>query len=77
VTWTNRPAAGAGTWGTVAVSGTTGQWYEIDVTTQVQALRAANQTSVGIVLKGTVNTLPYVALGARESANAPQLVITP
>ena len=77
VTWNNRPAAGAGTWGTVAVSGTTGQWYEIDVTAQVQALRAANQNSVGIALRGTVDTLPYVAFSARETANAPQLVITP
>ena len=77
VTWNNRPAAGAGTWGTVAVSGTTGQWYEIDVTAQVQALRAAEQNSVGIALRGTVDTLPYVAFSARETANAPQLVITP
>ena len=77
VTWNNRPSAGAGTWATVAVSGTTAKWYEIDITPQVQALRAAGQTSVAIALKGTVDTLPYVSFSARETANAPQLVITP
>ena len=77
VTWNNRPSAGAGTWATIAVSGTTAKWYEIDITPQVQALRAAGQTSVAIALKGTVDTLPYVSFSARETANAPQLVITP
>jgi hypothetical protein len=77
LTWNNRPAAEPDTWGTVDVSGTTGTWYEIDITPHVQALRAAGQTAVGIALKGTVDTLPYVTFGARESANAPRLVISP
>jgi phosphatidylserine/phosphatidylglycerophosphate/cardiolipin synthase-like enzyme len=77
VTWNNRPTADADTWATVAVSGTTATWYEIDITPHVQALRAAGQTSVAIALKGTVDTLPYVSFSARETANAPQLVITP
>jgi endoglucanase len=77
VTWNNKPAAGADTWATVAVSGTTAQWYEIDVTPHVQALRAAGQTSVAIALTGTADTLPYATFSARESVNAPRLVITP
>jgi hypothetical protein len=59
------------------VSGTAATWYEIDLTPQVQALRAAGQTSIAIALKGTADTLPYVTFSARETANAPQLVITP
>lgn len=77
VTWNNRPTAAPDTWATIVVSGTTAQWYEIDITSQVQALRAAGQTSVAIALKGTADTLPYVAFSARETANAPRLVITP
>jgi phosphatidylserine/phosphatidylglycerophosphate/cardiolipin synthase-like enzyme len=75
VTWNNRPAAGADTWATVAVSGTTAAWYEVDITAHVQALRAAGQTSVAIALKSTVDTLPYVTFSARGTANAPQLLI--
>jgi phosphatidylserine/phosphatidylglycerophosphate/cardiolipin synthase-like enzyme len=77
VTWNNRPTAGADTWATVAVSGTTATWYEVDITPQVQALRAAGQTSAAIALKSTVDTLPYVTFSARGTANAPRLVITP
>jgi hypothetical protein len=77
LTWNNKPAAETPTWATFAVSGTTRTWYEVDITPQVQARRAAGQTSVAIALKGTADTLPYAAFGARESTNGPQLVITP
>ena len=77
VTWNNRPAAGPGTWPTVTVSGTTAKWYEINITSQVQALRAAGTNSVAIAIKGAADTLPYVTFSARETANAPQLVVTP
>jgi len=77
VTWNNRPAVGPGTWPTVTVSGTTAKWYEINITSQVQALRAAGTNSVAIAIKGAADTLPYVTFSARETANAPQLVVTP
>ncbi len=77
VTWNNRPTAGSGTWGVVAVSGTIAKWYEIDITTQVQALRTAGKKSVAIALKGMEETLPYATFSARETATAPQLLITP
>ena len=77
VTWNNRPATEPDTWATLGVSGTTAAWYEVDITAQVQALRAAGLTTVAIALKSTVDTLPYVTFSARGTANAPQLVITP
>ena len=77
LTWNNRPPTAAVPWATVDVAGTTAKWYELDVTPQVQALRASGQTSVALVLKGTVDTLPYATFSARETANAPQLVTTP
>ncbi len=77
VKWSNKPVEEAGTWATIAVSGTTGKWYEVDVTLQVQALRAAGKTSIGLALKGTADTLPYATFTARQTATAPQLVVTP
>jgi hypothetical protein len=76
VTWNTRPPAGTTTWGTVAVSGTTAAWYDVDLTEHVQAERAAGQTVIGIVLKNTAETLPYVSFSSRETANAPQLIVT-
>jgi hypothetical protein len=59
------------------VSGTTGQWYEVDITSPVQALRASGKTSAAIAFMGTTETLPYAAFSSRESANAPRLLVTP
>ena len=61
----------------VPVSGTAGAWYEVDLTSYVQAQKAAEQTTIGIALKGGTDTPPYVSFASREAANAPQLVITP
>jgi hypothetical protein len=77
ITWNNKPVAGTPAVGTVVVSGTTGQWYEINLTNHIQARRAAGATTITIVLKGTVDTLPYVTCGSRESGTKPELVITP
>jgi hypothetical protein len=77
VTWNNRPAVESARWGSVAVSGTTAQWYEIDITSQVQTSRTAGQTSIAIALRCSVETLPYATFSARETGNAPQLLITP
>ena len=77
VTWNTRPAAGSATWATVAVSGTTGQWYEVDITSPVQALRASGKASAAIAFMGTAETLPYAAFSSRETANAPRLRVTP
>ena len=59
------------------MSGTTGQWYEIDLTSYAQAQRAAGATLISIALKGNADTLPYVTFSSRESAVHPQLLIGP
>ena len=74
--YNNRPASGAGI-GSTVVSGTTGQWYEIDLTSYAQAQRAAGATSISIALKGNADTLPYVTFSSRESGVHPQLLIGP
>jgi len=75
VTWNTRPPADATVLASWNISGTTGTWYEIDLTSHVQAQRAAGQTVISIALKNTADTLPYVTFGSRESANAPRLLI--
>ena len=75
ITFNNRPASGTTEWGRVSVASTTGQWYEIDLTQRVQAERTAGRTSVTLVLKKSVGTLPYAAFGSRESPNRPVLTI--
>jgi hypothetical protein len=77
LTWNNKPASGTTVLGTIAVSGTTGQWYEVDLTSHVQAQRAAGATTIAIALKNPNDTLPYSAFRSRDaSSNPPQLVIS-
>jgi phosphatidylserine/phosphatidylglycerophosphate/cardiolipin synthase-like enzyme len=77
LTWNNRPAAETTVRGTVVVSGTTGQWYEVNLTSYVQAQRAAGQTTIAIALKNPIDTLPYSTFRSRQSStNKPELVIS-
>ncbi len=75
VNWNNRPTAGTTEWGRITVAGTAPQWYQVDLTQRVQAQRAAGATTITLALRKTVETLPAVSFGSRESANKPTLVI--
>lgn len=77
ITWNTRPAAETGEWGRVTVAGTTGRWYDVDLTSRIQAERQAGRTTVSIVLRKSVDSLPYVAFGSRESPTPPVLVVGP
>ena len=77
ITWNNKPAAGTTVLASWAVSGTTNTLYEIDLTSHVQAQRAAGQTVIAIALKNNADTLPYVSFGSRESGNPPRLLVGP
>ena len=61
--------------GEVTVSGTAAQWYEVNITSYVQAQRAAGQTMIAIAIKNPTDTLPYSAFNSRESGRKPELVI--
>jgi phosphatidylserine/phosphatidylglycerophosphate/cardiolipin synthase-like enzyme len=74
MTWNTRPAADT-EWGRVTVAGTAGRWYEVDLTSRIQAERAAGQTAVSIVLRKSADSLPYIAFASRESSTPPALVI--
>ena len=74
--WNNRPASGATALATVVVAGTAAQWYNVNLTSYVQAQRAAGATVIAIALKNPDDTLPYSSFSSRESGNGPQLVIS-
>jgi hypothetical protein len=77
LTYNTRPTAETTVRGTIVVSGTTGQWYQVDLTSYVQQQRAAGQTTIAIALKNPDDTLPYATFRSRQSsANKPELVIS-
>jgi phosphatidylserine/phosphatidylglycerophosphate/cardiolipin synthase-like enzyme len=75
MTWNNRPAAGTTQWSTVTVFGTSPRWYEVNLTQQVQSERALGRTTIALVLRKTLETLPYAAFGSRNSSTPPSLVV--
>ena len=75
ITWNNRPTPGPSQWNVVTVAGTTSRWYEVDLTPQVQFERSLGRTTIALVLRKTLETLPYVTFGSRNSSNPPSLVV--
>ncbi|HTK78127.1 MAG TPA: DNRLRE domain-containing protein, partial [Gemmataceae bacterium] len=77
LTWSNKPAAGATALATKTVSGTTGTWYEFDVTSYLRQQRSAGATAVSFALAGTTASQGYASFNSDEAAaNGPQLVVT-
>ena len=78
VTWNNRPAATGAKVGSLTVKNTTGQYYEVDITSLIQAELAAGRTTVALLLANPNTASPYTTFNSRNAAsNKPQLVITP
>ena len=75
ITWNTRPPAGTTEWGRITVTGTTARWYEIDLTSRVQAERAQGRTTISLVIKKSVGSLPYVTFASRNSSTPPGLVV--
>lgn len=75
LTWKTKPAAGATSRGAITVSGTTGKWYELDLTSFVQAEKAAGRNAVTLVLRNAATSNAEIKFGSDEAANRPQLVI--
>jgi PKD repeat protein len=68
--WNNAPAITGSPFASVTGAVTAGQWIEIDVTSKI----TGNGTYSFAATTGATDT---VAFGSKESANAPQLVVTP
>ena len=78
LTWNNRPTPGTQI-GSVSVVGSTSTFYEIDITSYVNAQRAAGQP-VNIAVQAANATSAAVTAITGENttvANRPQLVLTP
>jgi hypothetical protein len=76
IKWSTRPARGR-LLGTVSVASTTYGWYEVDVTSQVKAAKAANQRFVSFALHNPLTSPLILNVNSREAtANRPVLVLS-
>jgi hypothetical protein len=77
LTWNNKPALGTKR-GSVTVVGTTGAWYEVDVTAYVNAERAAGRKVVSLGLTCPTATTSLININSDEATSArPMLLLTP
>lgn len=78
ITWNTKPADGSPVIASTTVSGTTGQWYTLDLTSYIQSQLAAGHTIISLAIKGAAYTTGgYADFNSREaSSNTPQLVLT-
>lgn len=76
LTWNNRPGSQPTVLASINVTGTSQQWYNVDLTAFVQAQRQAGASVVAIAIKNPLDTLPYSAFASREAgSNAARLII--
>jgi hypothetical protein len=76
ITWNNRPALGAKQGSGVVIT-TTGQYFEWDVTSFVQAQKTAGVVAVSLAVRmdATTTASPDTFNSREASANPPQLVV--
>jgi hypothetical protein len=75
-TYTTKPASSATALGTFTVNSTLATVVEVDVTTYVQAERAAGRARAAFAVKGVTNGTVDIAAPSREAAtNGPVLVV--
>jgi uncharacterized delta-60 repeat protein len=75
ITWNNKPAAGATAIQTRTITGTTGTWYEWDVTNLVKQARQNGQSLVTLALRATNTTDPQALFNSDDAtSNKPELV---
>ena len=76
-TWNNKPAAGWTIRASETVSSTTDQWHEWDLTSYLQAEKAAGRNAVTLVLRAAAQTsIPWLSFNSDEAtSNRPELVI--
>ena len=71
ITSNTAPAAGATPLATKTVTGTTGTWYEFDVTNYLKQQKAAGATAVAFALKATVTSEGFVGFNSDEASEQP------
>ena len=77
ITWNGKPASSGSALDTETIIDTTARWYEWDVTTYVNAQRAAGNTAVSFVLKNDNSSVAVTRFNSREAGeNFPRLEVT-
>jgi hypothetical protein len=69
ITWSNRPALGT-VIGTTNISGNSFVWYVLDVTSYVQAQKAAGSNVVSLAIHATNSTSWHVAINSKEAGSS-------
>ena len=75
ITWNNKPTTGSTLRGSFTVTGTSATWYEIDLTSFIQAEFAAGRKVVTLVLRNPNISDAQTLIPSDETADGPQLVI--
>lgn len=76
ITWNTKPVTGATPLSTSVVSNNVPRWYEFDVTSYLQAEKAAGRNVVSLAVKNTAQSSPFASFNSREAAsNQPQLIL--
>ncbi|RPD38275.1 DUF7594 domain-containing protein [Chitinophaga barathri] len=77
ITWNNKPAAGGSALATTVVTDSVPRWYTWDVTSYVNAERAAGRNTVSFAMLPVTISTPILSFNSKETgSNAPQLVVT-
>jgi len=76
ITWSNKPAVGTNIV-SKTISTVSGTWFSMDVTAYIRSELAAGKTNVTLGLRKTATGTPLINIRSTESANTPQLVISP
>src|SRR5206468_48243 len=66
ITFNTAPAASGSALDTATVTGSTGNWYEFDVTNYLRQQKAAGATAVSFQVRGTVTSEGYAGFNSDE-----------
>ncbi|MGB7158682.1 MAG: DNRLRE domain-containing protein [Tepidisphaeraceae bacterium] len=75
ITWNNKPTTGSTLRGGITVTGTSATWYELDLTSFVQAEFAAGRKIITLVLRNPNVSDAQTLIPSDETPDGPQLVV--
>jgi hypothetical protein len=77
LTWNNRPGSTGSALSTITVTGTTPQWYTLDVTQFLKSEQALGHTTVTLAIRNPTQQNALVVFNSDEAAsNRPELVVS-
>jgi glucose/arabinose dehydrogenase len=77
ITYNTKPAIETTKIASATISGTTGKYYELDITAHIKTLRSQGIKTVSYRLKNATLTTNYILINSKENAsNKPELKVT-